>query len=209
MNVSWKRLAELDKYCDESDFQRAALRLMNEQVLYQSNPKQRSAYDLVSRYENEYSKALDLFGCRLDHNTSFQYVACVPRYPEMTKMTLDQTLLVLVLRKIYDHHMQTGTLDKGIASVTIHELEMAYSESTQRELQIKPITRLDNLFQTMRRWGLARMVRNEDSVENPWIIQVLPAIQSLVNEQSLAILKAHAAQQFEPEGAKNRPEVES
>jgi hypothetical protein len=201
MPVSWKRIAEQQEAYTIGDFQRAALRLVADQVLYQANPRQRSDYDLVAAYENEFAEALDLFGCKLDHNTQERYVAAVPIQPEASKIPLMHTLLALVLRKLYDHHMNRGALNAGIAGVGITELETAFKESTGRDLPMKPQTELMNMLDAMKRWGIARPMKADNLGEVTWYVEILPGIQSLINERSLAMLKAHAEVLYEPDGA--------
>lgn len=63
MPVNWKRIVEHQQTYSIEDFQRAALRLLNEQILYQVNPKQRSDYDLIATYENEFAEASAIVIC--------------------------------------------------------------------------------------------------------------------------------------------------
>jgi len=199
MPVSWKRIAEQQETYAIGDFQRAALRLVTDQILYQANPKQRSDYDLVATYENEFAEALDLFGCKLDHNVQERYAAAVPTQAEASKIPLMHTLLALVLRKLYDHHMNRGSLNIGIAGVGIAELETAFKESTGRDLPMKPQTELMNMLDAMKRWGIARPMKADNLGEVTWYVEILPGIQSLINERSLAMLKAHAEALYEPD----------
>ena len=201
MPVSWKRIADQQDIYTVGDFQRAALRLVTDQILYQANPKQRSDYELVAAYENEFAEALDFLGCKLDYNTQERYVAAVPTQPEVSKIPLMHTLLALVLRKLYDHHMNRGILNAGIAGVGIAELETAFKESTGRDLPMKPQTELMNMLDAMKRWGIARPMKADNLGEVTWYVEILPGIQSLINERSLAMLKAHAEAMYEPDCA--------
>lgn len=207
MPVNWKRIAEQQETYTIGDFQRAALRLVVDQVLYQANSRQRSDYDLIAAYERDFAEVLDLLGCKLDHNTQERYVAAVPTQPEVSKIPLMHTLLALVLRKLYDHHMNRGSLNAGIAGVGLSELETAFKESTGRELPMKPQTELINMLDAMKRWGIARPMKADNLGEVTWYVEILPGIQSLINERSLAMLKAHAEVLYEPDGAsKDEPE---
>lgn len=201
MSVSWHRIAERQETYTVRDFQRAALRLVIDQILYQANVKQRGDYDLIAAYEKEFTEVLDLLGCKLDHNTRERYVAAVPTQPDVSKIPLMHTLLALVLRKLYDHHMNRGSLNAGIAGISLSELETAFKESTGRDLPMKPQTELMGMLEAMKRWGIARPVKADNVVELSWYVEILPGIQSLINERSLAILKAHAEVLYEPGGS--------
>ncbi|MCY7296234.1 DUF4194 domain-containing protein [Alteromonas sp. a30] len=198
MSSRWTKLAESQEIYAVQDFQKAAMRLLNEQVLYQGNSNQRKDFDLIAQYEADFTQALDMFGCRLEINRNEQYVAAIPTIPETSKITLKETLLVLVLRKLYDQHMERGTLHQGIAGVSLIELETAYKTSTNRELPMKPQSELLGLFDVMKRWGVAKAIKQLNGDETDWYIQVLPGIQSIMNENAIASLKAHAEMQYEP-----------
>lgn len=198
MPTNWKRIAEQQSLYAVGDFQRAAMRLVVEQILYQSNPRQRIDYDIISTHESDFSEAIDLFGCRLDHNSQERYVAAIPMQPDTSKISLMHTLLALVLRKLYDHHMNRGSLNAGIAGINLSELEIAFNESTGRELPMKPQSELIGLLDAMKRWGIARPIKTENLGDATWYVEILPGIQSLISERSLATLKAHAEALYEP-----------
>lgn len=200
MSVNWSRIAERQETFEVKDFQRAALRLIVDQVLYQANAKQRIDYDLIAAYEKEFTEVLDLLGCKLDHNARERYVAAIPSQPDVSKIPLTHTLLALVLRKLYDHHMNRGSLNAGIAGISLYELETAFKESTNRDLPMKPQTELMTMLEAMKRWGIARPRKADNMGEVTWYVEILPGIQSLINERSLAMLKAHAEVLYEPAG---------
>ncbi|NAX17682.1 MULTISPECIES: DUF4194 domain-containing protein [unclassified Vibrio] len=198
MPTSWKRIAEQSKFANERDFQRAAQRLIFEQIIYQANPRQRADYDLIASYENEFSEALDLLGCRLDLNTQERYIAAIPIMSEISKVPLMHTLLALVLRKLYDHHMHRGMLNASIAGVSLAELEAAFKESTGRDLPMKPQSELQGMLDSMKRWGIARLIKSENLGDADWFVEILPGIQSLINEQTVLQLKINAEMLYEP-----------
>lgn len=199
MPANWKRIAEQNELYTIRDFQKAAHCLMMEQVLYQANPRQRADYDLITAYEGAFTEAFDLFGCKLDLNTHERYVAAIPTITETSKITLTQTLLALVLRKLYDHHVNRGMLKMGVAGVSLPELETAFQESTGRDLPMKPQSELTDLLGAMKRWGIARLVKMDKIDEVSWFVEILPGIQSIIKEQSLAMLRAHAESLYEPD----------
>ena len=203
MAVNWKRLADQHPAYTESDFQKAASRLLTDQILYQSVLKQRNDYDLISNFEKDFTEALNLFGYELDHNSRERYIAAVPMHPDVSKVPLMHTLLALVLRKLYDHHMQRGILRAGIAGVSLPELETAFKESTGRSLEMKPQTKFLDLMDSMKRWGVARTEKDHNLGESTVFVEILPGIQSLITQRSLAILKDHAEELYEPDSDEN------
>lgn len=199
MPSNWKRLVEADPATIESDYQRAASRLITEQVLYASNPRQRTDYDLVSANLREFKEALWLFGYELQHDTDYRYVVAIPRVSDGTKVTTAQTLMALTLRQLYELAIQTGTLDRGVAGVNMPELEQAHHEITGRELPMKQVGPVIELLNDMRRWGIARPIRVEEAGEATWYVEILPAVTRLLDQRAAAVLKAYGESQYEPE----------
>lgn len=198
MPTSWKRIVENQEIYSIKDFQKAASSLIAEQILYQADSKQRAGYDIVSNYEREFVELLDLFGYTLDHNIQERYVAVISIQKVVNKISITHTLLALVLRKLYDHHMKQGVLNSGVAGISLNELEVAFKESTRRELPMKPNSILKGLLTDMKRWGIARFKKSENLEKASYYVEILPGIQSVVNEKSLAIIKAYAETKYEP-----------
>jgi hypothetical protein len=94
--------------------------------------------------------------------------------------------------------MNRGSLNAGVAGISLPELETAYNESTGRQLPMKRQRELMELLEAMKRWGIARPMKTDDLGEATWYVEILPGIQSLINERSLAMLKAHAEGLYEP-----------
>lgn len=199
MPSNWKRLVEANPATTESDYQRAASRLITEQVLYAANTRQRTDYELVSGNINDFTAALWLFGYELQHDEDYRYVVAIPRVSDGTKVTTAQTLMALTLRQLYEHAIQTGALDRGVAGATMAELEQAHLEITGRELSMKQVGPVIDLLNDMKRWGIARPIRVDEAGESTWYVEILPAVTRLLDQRAAAVLKAYGELQYEPE----------
>lgn len=192
MPRNWTALADNSELYEEQDFKSAAYQLMSAQVLYEREHAQRIAYNLIARYRNEFKEAFHLFGLDLVFDDAARYIAAIPdRGNRKALLTLAETQLVLVLRKLYHEQASRGALEDGaVAIVTIDELRSAFQASTQRELptSAKDIAALIDLMQ---RFGIAKTVSSEDESVQPFDIEILPGIQTLVNEATLMKLSAH------------------
>ena len=51
---NWEKLVGQEDLFTKADFQKASLRLVEEQILYQSNARQKFDYDLISKFETEF-----------------------------------------------------------------------------------------------------------------------------------------------------------
>jgi Domain of unknown function (DUF4194) len=192
MPRNWSAIAENSDMYEEQDFKSAGYQLMSAQVLYEREQSQRLAYHLIARYRNEYKELFHCFGLDLVFDDAARYVAAIPdQGNRRTILPLRETQLVLVLRKLYHEQASRGALEDGaIAIVTIDELRSAFQSATQRELPTsgRDITAL---IDQMQRFGIAQTVKCEDESVQPFDIEILPGIQTLVNEAALMKLAGH------------------
>lgn len=191
MKRSWNTLSQQSNgMYAVADFERAAYRLVTEQVLYASDARARSAYHLVEAYLEDFASALDPLGIRLERNAHHRYVVALPRHGEGTPVRLDETLLLLVLRQRYDEGMKQGLVEElGEVVVELPDLQEAWPALTGRPMP--EVGALRTLAATARRWGVCRLVEGEPDELQPFHLVVRPAIVDIVGEQWLHRLDQH------------------
>lgn len=185
MKRSWNTLSQQSNgMYAVADFERAAYRLVTEQVLYASDARSRSAYHLVEAYLEDFASALDPLGIRLERNAHHRYVVALPKHGEGTPIRLDETLLLLVLRQRYDEGMKQGLVEElGEVVVELPDLQEAWPALTGRPMP--EVGALRTLAATARRWGVCRLVEGEPDELQPFHLVVRPAIVDIVGEQWL------------------------
>ena len=191
MKRSWSTLSQLTNgtYA-EQDFERAAYRLVTEQVLYAADHRSRVAYHLVEEFLADFAAALAPLGIRLERNGNHRYIVALPRHGEGAPVRLEETLLLLVLRQRYDEAMRQGrTEEHGEVVVELPDLQEAYPALTERPMP--EIGTLRTLAATLKRWGVCRMVEGEADELQPFHLLVRPAIVDIVGEQWLQRLDQH------------------
>lgn len=175
----------------EDDFRNAAYQLLTQQVLYESDRSDRVAYQIANAYRHPFREAFDLYGMDLYFDPDYRYCAAIPRLGRRTQLTLIETLLMLVLRKI--HHEQTthGDTISGAATISIDELLDIYRvETGGRELP-RVSRDLEPLIDTMKRYGILRKTPTPPGDPQPFAIEIRPAIEKLVNENMLTRMSAY------------------
>ena len=191
MKRSWNTLSQLTNgtYA-EQDFERAAWRLVTEQVLYATDHRSRVAYHLVEEFLDDFTAALAPLGIRLERNPAHRYIIALPRHGEGTPVRLAETLLLLVLRQRYDEAIRQGRVEEhGEVVVELPDLQEAYPALTERPMP--EIGTLRTLAATLKRWGVCRMVEGEADELQPFHLLVRPAIVDIVGEQWLQRLDQH------------------
>lgn len=192
--VSWERLAEQsEEGYVSADFEKAAYRLMVEQILYASDKFSRGSYHLIVKHLGAFREVLSKLGMHLIHNPHHSYVVAIPSHNVAEKMRLNETRLALVLRRIYDDRMQSAEIVDGEAFVSLEELERAYKEWLKRELPERG--ELKELAQALKRFGLIRTPDSSDG--QPFQIAIRPGIVDVLSESALHQLAAHAQEQEE------------
>lgn len=191
MKASWTILSQRSGgLYTVQDFERTAYRLVTEQVLYSSDRRSRNAYHLVESHLSEFAAALEPLGIRLERNPHHRYVVALPNHGEGTPVSLDETLLILVLRQRYDHAMREGQVEEhGEVVVELPELQESWQALTGRPMpETGP---LRTLLRSLRRWSIARSVDCEADDPQPFRIYVRPAIVDIAGAQWLQRLDQH------------------
>ncbi|WP_275629332.1 DUF4194 domain-containing protein [Pseudomonas sp. 273] len=202
MNSLWLELAgNSDGYYQPEDFESAAYRLMAEQVIYHADRGSRKVYNLIERYERQFAKVLDPFGISLGVDRQLLFAYAIPRHGSPTTATVTQTLFALVLRGIYEDGMRAGQLSDEGAEIFCDfvELREKYQLMTHRELPGKGD--LEVLIRTMRRWGIARRLEDEDDIGSlseaeagGGGVAIRPAIREVLGESALQQLALWSAE---------------
>ena len=188
----WTDAAEATKnVVTEDDFEAAANRLVTEQVLYASDRGSKVAYGLIRDFEREFKRALEPLGYVVRVNSQLRYACAIPKHARMSPVTVDQTLLALVLRKIFDEETRSGHHDEnGEVACDLVTLEVKYKQTTGgRELATGG--KLIALMQWMRRWGIARVSEEDGNqfgydADQPYVVFIRPGIAEVLGEAALA-----------------------
>lgn len=191
MKRSWNTLSQQSNGAwSAQDFERAAYRLVTEQVLSAGDRGTRLAYHLVEDHFEDFVAALAPLGVRLERNAHYRYVVALPTHGEGAPVSLAETLLLLVLRQRYDVAMREGLIeDDGLVTVELPDLQEAYPQLTGRPMP--DVGLLRELARTLRRWGVCRLVEVDGDDPQPFHLQVRPAIVEIIGEQWLQRLDQH------------------
>ncbi len=135
------------------DLPRVVNRLLGQTFLYRDKEEDKDDYYFVHRHRLACESALELTGFSLlhdDYHNIFQTLSvfsyCRARYK------LDETLLILVLRKLYEEHSERLSLAQDPV-VTIGEVREEYRTITGKERDLG-ITQYEQLLRRLRSMGL-------------------------------------------------------
>lgn len=205
MSQYWEAVAsKTDNQYVAEDFQSAVSRLLAEQVLYYADRQSRTAYGIVERFEREFKHVLSMVGSGLIVNRQLRYATSIPDNGKAGTATTAQTLLALILRKIYDEQARIGQLnDDGEVICDSVELEEKYRLSTSGKRELPGRGELDGLVKTLKRWGIVRKMDEQEFSDliatdsQSYVLAIRPAIVDLLGETAINRL-AQFTQSFEP-----------
>jgi hypothetical protein len=136
---------------------RAMNRLLGKTFLYQGDEADKEDYYLVHRHRDVFAALFSVAGFTLlhdDYHRIFQVVSdfgfCRQRYK------LDESLMIVVLRKLYEDHSEKLSLAKDPV-VTIGEVREEYRTITGRARALG-IVQYETILRRLRRLGLFELV---------------------------------------------------
>lgn len=193
MSQYWESIAvKTNNQSTADDFESTASRLLAEQVLYYADRGSRMAYGTVELFEREFNHVLSLVGAELKVNRQLRFACAIPKNGKAGVATTSQTLLALVLRKIYDEHARTGQLNEsGEVVCDLVELEEKYRLSTSGKRELPGRTELEALVRVLKRWGIVRKLGDNDmdDSDQPYALAIRPAIVELLGETAISRLE--------------------
>ena len=137
----------------QRDLPRVINRLLGQVFLYQDKEDDKDDYYFVHRHRAACETALELAGFNLLHDDYHRIFQAVSEYSYCrARYKLDETLMILVLRKLYEEHTERLSLAQDPV-VTIAEAREEYRTITGRERDLGMV-QYENLVRHLRSIGL-------------------------------------------------------
>jgi hypothetical protein len=174
------------------DVPRVVNRLLGRTFLYQSEETDKEDYYLVHRHRDLFATLLSLTGFTLlhdDYHRIFQAVSdfgyCRRRYK------LDESLMIVVLRKLYEEHSEKLSLAKDPV-VTIGEIREEYRTITGKERTLG-IVQYEGILRHMRRLGLIELVdgRSLDVRDSEQRLRLRGSVKMILPVQTAEEMEAY------------------
>ena len=137
----------------QRDLPRVINRLLGQVFLYQDKEDDKDDYYFVHRHRAACDSALELAGFNLLHDDYHRIFQAVSEYSYCrARYKLDETLMILVLRKLYEEHTERLSLAQDPV-VTIAEAREEYRTITGRERDLGMV-QYETLLRRLRTIGL-------------------------------------------------------
>jgi hypothetical protein len=135
------------------DLPRVVNRLLGQVFLYQDKDDDKDDYYFVHRHRDACEAALQLAGFNLLHDDYHRIYQAVSEYSYCrARYKLDETLMILVLRKLYEEHSERLSLAQDPV-VTIGEVREEYRTITGKARDLG-ILQYESLLRRLRSLGL-------------------------------------------------------
>ena len=135
------------------DLPRVVNRLLGESFLYQDIDSDKDDYYFVHRYRALVENLLSLVGFNLLHDEYHRIYQAVSEYSYCrAHYRLDETLMIVVLRKLYEEHLEQLSLANDPV-VTIGEVREEYRAITGKERDLG-IVQYETILRKLRGMGL-------------------------------------------------------
>jgi hypothetical protein len=137
----------------QRDFPRVINRLLGQAFLYQDKEEDKDDYYFIHRHRAACETALELTGFTLLHDEYHRIFQAISEYSYCrARYKLDETLMILVLRKLYEEHTERLSLAQDPV-VTIGEVREEYRMITGKERELG-VGQYENLLRHLRAIGL-------------------------------------------------------
>jgi hypothetical protein len=137
----------------QRDLPRVINRILGQVFLYQDKDEDKDDYYFIHRHREACEAALELAGYNLLHDDYHRIFQAVSEYSYCcARYKLDETLMVVVLRKLYEERTERLSLAQDPV-VTIGEVREEYRTITGKERDLG-IIQYENLLRRLRTMGL-------------------------------------------------------
>jgi hypothetical protein len=137
----------------QRDLPRVINRILGQVFLYQDKDEDKDDYYFIHRHRVACETALELAGYNLLHDDYHRIFQAVSEYSYCrARYKLDETLMVVVLRKLYEERTERLSLAQDPV-VTIGEVREEYRTVTGKERDLG-IIQYENLLRRLRTMGL-------------------------------------------------------
>ncbi len=183
-----KALARNEKQT-EYDFVRAANLLLTHQFVYADKPAQRDIYFLVSQNLSYFRNLFSAIGWSLVYQPDEAYLGVLPQGEErVMRLKLDESLLLLCLRQIYEQKLESFEVESGQAFTNTDSLLNLFSSLTGKEIPNE--TRLKEILSLFSRHGLIDRHRADETDPKNIPLSIFPTVRQVVVEDYIRQLEA-------------------
>ncbi|MGB1238521.1 MAG: DUF4194 domain-containing protein [Pseudomonadales bacterium] len=178
-----KNVNRSEKY-QEDDFIAAANLLLTHQFLHADRNSHRASYFLISAHTEYFRNLFAAIGWSFIYQPDEAYLGILPQGEERNiKLKLDESLLLLCLRQLYEQKLENFEIDSGKAYTSSDELLVLFEALTGKEIPNE--TRTKEVLSLFVRHNVIE--RGKPEVDNPKNILfcVLPTIRQVVVEDHM------------------------
>ncbi|WP_409522953.1 DUF4194 domain-containing protein [Nitrincola sp. MINF-07-Sa-05] len=171
------------------DFIHAANLLLVNQFLYADRPVHRDSYFLVSSHVDYFRNLFEAIGWSLVYQPDEAYLGILPQGEErVMRLRLDESLLMLCMRQIYEQKLENFEVENGRAFTTTDELLRLYENLTGKEIPNE--TRLKEIVSLFSRHGVIERGKADETDPKNLPLRINPVIRQVVVEDYIGQLEA-------------------
>ena len=184
-----QKALERNEKTTEYDFVRAANSLLTNQFLYADRPAQRDNYFLIAQNMSYFRNLFSAIGWSVVYQPDEAYLGIVPQGEErVMRLKLDESLLLLCLRQMYEQKLENFEVEGGKAYITSDEMLSTYQSLTGKEIPNE--TRLKEILALFARHGVIERGKADETDPKNIPLGIYPTIRQVVVEDYIRQLEA-------------------
>jgi hypothetical protein len=179
-----KIISRSEKY-QEEDFVRAANLLMTQQFIHADRSAHRDSYFLISSHIEYFKNIFAAIGWSFIYQPDEAYLGILPQGDERNlKLKLDESLVLLCLRQLYEQKLENFEIDSGKAYTSTDELLALYETLTGKDIPNE--TRTKELLSLFSRHSIIERGKADESHSKNMLFSILPTIRQVVVEDHIS-----------------------
>lgn len=170
--------------------------LLERQFIFRANSRHKRHYALIESHFSLFENGFEFFNLDLIINHDYGFIGYTPKANTLSKISIGQSAILLVLRIIYHQERQVGHTEDGSVTITGSNFTTQYKGLTGRTDVEENISKFKSIINPIKEKSIIRLSSDYDDETGLPDITILPTIEVVVDKGFAdAVIKELASNQ--------------
>jgi hypothetical protein len=170
--------------------------LLDRQFIFRANSRDKRHYALIENHLPLFENGFEFFNLELIINHDYGFIGYTTKANTLSKISIGQSAILLVLRLIYHQERQVGRTEDGSVTITGSHFTTQYKSLTGRTDVEENISKFKTIINPAKEKSIIRLSSDFDEETGLPDITILPTIEVVVDKDfAEAVIKELASSQ--------------